>query len=354
MSIKKFQEDSGNWFATTSTGVTKKLLVNPTTKKPYVKEETILDGKFKGRVFMQYRYDRPFSMYDTDYWGIKPKLVSKNLSKDVSGYKIPTPALISFSGGRTSAFMLKQILNAYDGKLPEDIKVCFANTGKEMPETLDFVHEVGEMWDIDIVWLELEINDESPIWSQKIVSYETASRAGEPFDALITKQLMLPNLHKRVCTIEMKIKPIERYMQSQGYDEWYSVLGLRYDEPKRVRDSKGRAERYVNICPMYDAKHTNFDVLDFWDKSNFDLRIPTVDGKALAGNCDLCFLKGTKTTLQLMHERPDLADWWIEKEAIMEKSFRHNRPNYISLLDLSKEAPKEYIEDDSFSCFCHD
>lgn len=41
------------------------------------------------------------------------------------------PALISFSGGRTSAYMLWRILEAHDGTLPDDVHVTFANTGKE-------------------------------------------------------------------------------------------------------------------------------------------------------------------------------------------------------------------------------
>ena len=32
----------------------------------------------------------------------------------------------------------------------------------------------------------------------------------------------------------------------------------------------------------------------------------------------------------------------------------YNRPNYISLVDLSKETPKEYIDDEQYTCFCHD
>jgi 3'-phosphoadenosine 5'-phosphosulfate sulfotransferase (PAPS reductase)/FAD synthetase len=302
---KKWQDENGVWFYTNTRGVTKKLLTNLETGNPYKVNDVIQnDCKFQGRVFSQYRYDRPLSMYDKDYWGVVCKVV--------------------------------------------------ANTGKELPETLDFVHECEKMWDIDITWLELQINEETPIWSQKVVDYITASREGEPFDELIIKTQMLPNLYKRICTIELKIKPIERYMQSLGYKEWYSVLGLRYDEPRRVRDSKDGKHRYINICPMYDEQHTNEDVLEFWQKSNFDLHIPTVDGKAAAGNCDLCFLKGTKTTLNLMHEKPDLANWWIEKEVIMERTFRNNRPNYIKLLDLSKEKPKDYIDDETFTCFCHD
>ena len=56
-------------------------------------------------------------------------------------YLIQGPALISFSGGRTSAYMLKQIIDAHRGKLPDDVHVAFANTGKEREETLRFVNE---------------------------------------------------------------------------------------------------------------------------------------------------------------------------------------------------------------------
>ena len=52
-------------------------------------------------------------------------------------------AVISFSGGRSSAYMLYHILKAHNFKLPDYIKVIFANTGKEMPQTLDFVRDVA-------------------------------------------------------------------------------------------------------------------------------------------------------------------------------------------------------------------
>ena len=76
----------------------------------------------------------------------------------INPYKIEPPALISFSGGRTSGFMLKQIIDAYEGVLPKDIYAVFANTGKEMPQTLDFVKDCADKWDIDIIWLELDVD----------------------------------------------------------------------------------------------------------------------------------------------------------------------------------------------------
>ena len=63
------------------------------------------------------------------------------------------------------------VLDAYDGELPDNFKVCFANTGKEMPETLDFVRDCQEKWGVDITWLEFCPNEKF-----KVVSYEAAAR----------------------------------------------------------------------------------------------------------------------------------------------------------------------------------
>lgn len=276
-------------------------------------------------------------------------------------YKIESPALISFSGGRTSGFMLWQILQAYEGKLPDDIHVVFANTGKEAEETLDFVNEISEKWDIHIHWLEHYYGDERPIHRTKEVTYETASRNGEPFERLINQRKILPNPVNRFCTSELKIKVMQRFMRKiKGYKTWYSVIGLRYDEPSRVASSK-RAndyESWTNITPMNDAKHTVEDVSNFWKKQNFDLRLTNFNGKTPAGNCDLCFLKGMDTTISILKEKPELADWWIKQEQKFgEQSgavFRKDRPNYIKLVDISKSQQGFFDDDDQMTCFCHD
>ena len=65
--------------------------------------------------------------------------------------------LISFSGGRTSAFMLYKILEASDFQLPKTVQVVFANTGREMPETYDFVQRCGDEWGVHITWLEYRV-----------------------------------------------------------------------------------------------------------------------------------------------------------------------------------------------------
>src|SRR6478736_5735630 len=104
-------------------------------------------------------------------------------------YLITGPALISFSGGRTSAYMLRQILDAHGGKLPDDVHVCFANTGKEREETLRFVHECATRWGVRVRWLEFRSDRKRLPVEQRFaeVGYNSASRAGEPFEEIIRR-----------------------------------------------------------------------------------------------------------------------------------------------------------------------
>ena len=65
---------------------------------------------------------------------------------------IDEPTCISFSGGRTSAYMLWRVLQSNNGLL-DDAIVCFANTGKEDEATLQFVHDCETQWNVKIHWL---------------------------------------------------------------------------------------------------------------------------------------------------------------------------------------------------------
>ena len=74
-------------------------------------------------------------------------------------YLIEGPALISFSGGRTSGYMLHEIIRAHSGKLPANVIPCFANTGKERHETLRFVHDCDDYFGNRVRWVEWRDNE---------------------------------------------------------------------------------------------------------------------------------------------------------------------------------------------------
>ncbi len=223
-------------------------------------------------------------------------------------YLIQGPALISFSGGRTSAFMLHEIIAAHGGTLPDDVHVTFANTGKEREETLRFVHECGSRWGVPIRWLERGADGE-----MVEVGYNSASRNGEPFSALVAKKGYLPNAVARFCTVELKIRVMRDFGRLQGWARWHNVIGLRYDELLRVFKAKERSdsgkEAWRNLMPLADAKVTVRDVGAFWSAQSFDLGL-----RHYEGNCDLCFLKGRGKLKTIMRERPGAADWWIAEE----------------------------------------
>lgn len=270
-------------------------------------------------------------------------------------YRIDGPAIISFSGGRTSAMMLWHILDAHDGKLPDDIKVVFANTGREMPETLDFVHECGRRWGVHITWLEY-LADLYPQHRWCITDYAAASRDGQPFADLIRQKSMLPNPVTRFCTSELKIRPTKLYaQQALGWRHWDVVIGFRADEPARVaRLSKPHKEPYDRVAPLAAAGVTSLDVYDFWAGQPFDLHLPNMAGKTPHGNCDLCFLKGGAQIFSLIRERPERADWWIEQESRIPRTigmgghlFRANRPSYRAMRDMA-------VDQGEMFCFAAD
>ena len=245
---------------------------------------------------------------------------------------ITGPALISFSGGRTSAYMLWRILQAHGGTLPDDVHVCFANTGKEREETLRFVHECGSRWGVRIRWLEWR-----PMPDRfDEVGFNSASRDGAPFEGLIALRGRLPNPLQRFCSRELKVEPIKAFCRSLGWDRWLNIIGLRYDEGRRVRNKLNENDkgghRWQSTMPLYSAQITRDDIMEFWSEQDFDLALQPYEG-----NCDLCFMKGARILQAIIRSKPGAAQWWIEREAAGNR-FERGR-SYAEMADAVDRQP---------------
>ena len=130
-------------------------------------------------------------------------------------FLVEGPAIINVSGGRTSGMMLHHILDAHDGKLPSNVFAAFANTGREMPATLDFVAAMELHWGVHIQWLEYRRDPETGRQWAEPVSHNSASRDGEPFDMLLqARGYMLPGPKMRFCTEELKLRTIHRWVKT--------------------------------------------------------------------------------------------------------------------------------------------
>lgn len=245
---------------------------------------------------------------------------------------------ISFSGGRTSAYMLHRLLEA-NGDLPEDrVQVVFSNTGREMPQTLDFVAECGRRWGVMIVWL--EYRPTAPFF--EVVGRQGASTDGAPFDALLAKRKMLPHVRARFCTQELKVRPAAKYLRSLGWDRWTAAIGIRADEPERVRPAEHR-ERWTRWHPLAEAGITKANVIAWWSRQDFDLDLPTINGKTTLGNCDGCFLKSEKALAMLARDYPDRHAWWEEREAWFASTKRAGEGNTWSKR-FSRRDLREFME----------
>ena len=251
--------------------------------------------------------------------------------------------------------MLRLILDAHGGTLPDGVNACFQNTGKERPETLDFVEECSQRWGVRIVWLE-----RSPD-GIVVVDHATASRDGAPFTAWTRKRNFLPNQQARFCTVEMKVYAQRDFMRLLGHgDEWTNVVGLRADEMNRVVRARSNRRDWDSVCPLASAGVVKADVEAFWKTQPFDLRL-----KAWEGNCDLCFLKGMAKRTRIMRDRPDLAQWWIDRENEISLTttsangarFRADTPDFASLLAWAQQ-PRLFDEDsdptNAVDCSCTD
>lgn len=275
--------------------------------------------------------------------------------------------VINFSGGRSSAYMLFQILRANGAALPANATVVFCNTGKEREETLDFVQRCSDEWGVVVHWLEYCYRRTASGKpgdfknAHRVVDHATASRRGEPFEAMAESKQMLPNPVMRMCTQELKIKTVQRYMHRDlGIPRFRNIIGIRHDEPRRWL-------RAVEDCmvdhPLHLAGVTARDVKLFWAAQTFDLGLASWQS-----NCDLCFLKGKANLMQVIRDAPDRAEWWIgmerkylrKRQHMLEKvatsQFNKNH-RYEDLLSVVQTQPElDFVVDESsvVDCFCGD
>lgn len=211
----------------------------------------------------------------------------------------PTPRrlFISFSGGRTSAYMLWRILNSDHGY--DEVVTLFANTGQEHPETLVFVDQVDRAFGANVVWLEAVIRPESKKGTRhKVVDLVTAHRGGGLF-ADFARKYGLPSQSAPGCTRDLKLNPMKSYLRSIGWRarSYDTAIGIRADEMDRIAKD---AVRERKVYPLIRDGITKGDVRRWWSAQPFDLTISEP-----FGNCVWCWKKSDRKLATLAREYPE-------------------------------------------------
>ena len=214
---------------------------------------------------------------------------------------------ISFSGGRSSAVMLKLCLDEYTES--HDILITFVNTGCEHEETLRFVDAVDRHFaNGKVVWLEAEIHGEGQGPTAKVVDYATASRDGEPFRAAIEKHGVFCKSHPQ-CTSRLKEEPMVSYRRQMGWaaGSYDTAIGIRADEADRC-SSKARENRFV--YPLVRQRWGKRDVNRFMSQFDWDLNLPS----DAFGNCVWCWKKSLRKLATVAKNDPHAFDFPGEME----------------------------------------
>jgi len=229
--------------------------------------------------------------------------------------------LISFSGGESSAYMTQWLLKNKQDQF--DIKIVFANTGEENENTLQFIQKCSDFFEFECVWVEAITDPKNGNGVKaKVVDFNTASRNGEPFEAVIQKH-GIPNSSTPHCTREMKNHTINAYMRQIGWKNYYTAIGIRIDEPHRINANwKKRKHVYPlissKLCPM-----TKPDINKFWDKMPF-----RIDLTGYEDNCKVCWKKSLRKLMTIARTHPERFDkfreWEVKYENFIPDSRKQN------------------------------
>lgn len=206
----------------------------------------------------------------------------------------------SVSAGYSSVMMASKMKDWYPN---HNIVFGMANTSKEREESLSFMQEASDYFDLNMVWIESVIHlDKGKGAEYKIVQYEDLKRSGEIFEQGI-KKYGIPNSENKWCNRELKLIPLKKFCDDIfGMNNYSIAVGLRVDEIDRVRaDYKDNNVFY----PLIDHKISSRDRNRFWKDHKLNLGIP-----AYKGNCDLCFEKSNRKLLTIIKEEPHLVEWW--------------------------------------------
>lgn len=198
--------------------------------------------------------------------------------------------VVSFSGGRTSAYLVNLMRNR-----DPNTRFLFMDTGAEHPGTYQFIRDVVTHWRISLVCLRVVVN---PILgkgnSYRVVSVDEIGPDLQPMRDIFEKY-GTPYVHGAFCTRAMKMDVFERYCKD-NFSEYHTWIGIRVDEPARLKKREGVS--YLADISQFEKS----DVLLWWKQQPFDLAIPEH-----LGNCVFCIKKGTNKIALAARDEPEMA-----------------------------------------------
>lgn len=205
--------------------------------------------------------------------------------------------VVSLSGGRTSAY-LAHLMKEQD----PDTEFIFMDTGAEHPKTYDFIRNIVRQWKIKLTCLRVIPNPEmNKPSTYEILSIDQIGPDLEPWKRMLRKYGH-PYVGGAFCTDRMKTVPFIKYCDEHfGRGNYMTWLGMRADEPKRIKPKPGI--RYLAEISDFEKQ----DVIDWWSEQPFNLEI-----QEHLGNCVFCIKKSLQKVALATKDEPEMAAQFIQ------------------------------------------
>ena len=236
--------------------------------------------------------------------------------------------VLSYGGGTQSTAMLIMIAN---GSLPKPDIVIHADTGSELPETIEFIKTAKDFTEKEL----------------KIPFVIVKSHLGSLHEWYLENNT-IPIIGIRSCTDKFKIRPQRRFMRKivgnrKGKLLAECWLGITTDEERRRSDSN------VKWCGL------KYPLLDDYPSTREEcILLNEKQGwKVIKSGCHCCPYQGGKTWLQLKTDHPTLFNISVEMEKRKIKVRGGKRGLYQNILlsDLNKITLPESACDSDAGCF---
>jgi hypothetical protein len=180
--------------------------------------------------------------------------------------------ILSISGGKDSAALAIYLRD----KIPE-MEYVFYDTGKELPETYEYLNRIENYLGKQIVRLNSEYDFDH--WLEVFGGF-------------------LPSARMRWCTKLLKLKPFEHYCAD---DSVYSYVAIRADE-----DREGYISTRPNIKPLYPFKDEGIcyeDVIQILEEAGVGL--PSYYTWRSRSGCYFCFFQQKIEWVGLLENHPE-------------------------------------------------
>ena len=198
--------------------------------------------------------------------------------------------VLGLSGGKDSS-----ALALYVKETQPDLNVeyFFTDTGYELPETNEFIDQLEEKLGYIHRLNARSLND-------------IEGRGEKDFSNLLKEHgNYLPSQRDRWCTVQMKLKPFEKWVDgfiNDGY-EVYNYVGIRADEPERS-GFMVIEKPITSIFPFREGGIVRSDIENILQRNGLEL--PAYYQWRSRSGCTFCFYQRKIEWLKLMEKHPKL------------------------------------------------